>query len=98
MNLGRKETRIKFINLYKSISMKTAEIRERLHQFIDSAADKKVKAMYTIFEENIEANEDYSPEFKAELDKRYEEYQKDGVTISREAMDKRIKKLLNKSR
>ncbi len=78
--------------------MKTAEIRSRLHRFIDTVADKKVKAIYTIFEENIEESEDYTPEFKAELDRRYEEYKKDGKTISREEMDKRIKKLLSKAK
>jgi len=77
--------------------MKTAEIRGKLHQFIDDAEDKKVKAIYTIFEENLAIEEDYTPEFKAELDKRYNEYKKDGKTISREEMDKRIKKMLSKS-
>jgi hypothetical protein len=78
--------------------MKTAEIRSKLHEFIDNAADKKVKAIYTMFEENIETEEHYTPEFKAELDKRYEEHKKDSKIVSREEMDKRIKKLLSKSK
>lgn len=78
--------------------MKTAEIRNKLHQFIDDVEDKKVKAIYTIFAGNIEADEDYTDEFKAELDKRYEEFKKDGETTGREEVKKRIKKILSKSR
>jgi len=76
--------------------MTTAAIRTKLHDFIDNAADKKVKAIYTLFEENIEAGEEYTPEFKAELDRRYEAYKQDGKTVSRDEMDKRIKKVLSK--
>ena len=35
--------------------MTTTEIRNRLHGFIDKAQDKKVKAMYIMVEEEIEA-------------------------------------------
>ena len=76
--------------------MKTTEIRDRLHHFIDTAEDKKVKAMYTIFEETIEQEEDYTDEFKAELDRRYEEYQKDKKVVTRAEMNKQIKQLLSK--
>ena len=76
--------------------MKTAEIRNRLHQFIDKAEDMKIKAIYMILEENMQESEDYSPEFKAELDRRYEEHKKDGNVVSREEMDKRIHKILRK--
>jgi putative addiction module component (TIGR02574 family) len=80
--------------------MKTAEIRNRLHHFIDTAEDKKVKAIYTLFEDKIgeEENEEYTPEFKAELERRYEEYKADGKVISREEMDKRIKRVLGKAK
>lgn len=50
--------------------------------------------MYTIFEENIEAGEEYTSEFKAELDRRHAEYKKDGKTISREEMNDQIRKML----
>ena len=34
--------------------MTTINIRERLHQFIDTIEDKKVAAIYTLFEDDIE--------------------------------------------
>ncbi len=76
--------------------MKTAEIRNRLHQFIDDAEDKKVKALYTMFEDNMEVREEYTADFKDTLDKEYRGYKEDGITVSREEMDKRIKKILKK--
>lgn len=80
--------------------MTTATIRNKLHRFIDTIEDRKVKAIYTIFEENIdeEVKEEYTDEFKAELDSRYEAYKKDGKVVSRETMDKRIKKMLSKAK
>ena len=79
--------------------MNTIGIRRKLHHFIDTIEDKKAAAIYTPFEENIKNNEeDYTDEFKAELDRRYEEYKKDGKVITREAMDKRIKKILATSK
>jgi len=78
--------------------MNTAGIRQKLHHFIDTIEDKKATAIYTMFEESIkDKEEDYTDEFKAELDRRYAEYKKDGKVITREAMNKRIKKILVKS-
>ena len=75
--------------------MNTVGIRQKLHRFIDTIEDKKAEAIYTLFEESINhKEEDYTDEFKAELDRRYAEYKKDGKVITREAMDKRIKKIL----
>ena len=34
--------------------MQIASIRERLHQFIDVIEDKKVEAIYTLFEDEID--------------------------------------------
>ena len=34
--------------------MTTIAIRQKLHQFIDSLEEKKAKAIYTLFEEEIE--------------------------------------------
>jgi len=34
--------------------MNTATIRQQLHQFIDSMEDKRIKAIYTLFEIDID--------------------------------------------
>jgi hypothetical protein len=53
--------------------MNTAAIRQELHNYLEVAEDKKVKAIYTMVQESIkESAVDYSKEFKAELDTRYE--------------------------
>ncbi len=80
--------------------MTTAAIRNKLHQFIENVDNKNVKAIYTIFEDKIkeQEQEEYTPEFKAELDRRYEEYKKDGEVVRRSEMDERIKKLLRKAK
>jgi putative addiction module component (TIGR02574 family) len=79
--------------------MTTAAIRQKLHNYLEVANDKKIKAIYTMVEEAIEeSQEQYTDEFKAELDRRHAEYKKDGKVISREEMDKRIKKILGKTK
>jgi predicted RecB family endonuclease len=71
--------------------MTTIALREKLHKFIDSIEEKKVKAIYTLFENEIEQEMEYSDEFKAELDKRMEYYKNGGKTISPTEMKKRLK-------
>lgn len=36
--------------------MNTATIRQQLHQFIDRMEDKRAKAIYTLFEEEIDTD------------------------------------------
>jgi hypothetical protein len=57
--------------------MKVAEMREQLYDMIRVADDKKVKAIYTLLEnETPEENEWWKDEaFIAELDKRYEAWE-----------------------
>lgn len=75
--------------------MTTVAMRKKLHDYLDTAADKKIKAIYTMVEDELaEEKEDYTDEFKAELDRRYEEYLKDGITISKAEVDKRIRKII----
>lgn len=55
--------------------MTTTQIRQQLHNYIDNAGDKKLKAIYTLLEDNIDVELDYklSKEQKAELDQRFYE-------------------------
>jgi len=77
--------------------MTTATIRRKLHDYLEVADEKKLKAIYTLVAQEVEEGiEHYTDEFKAELDKRYADYLNDGKTITREAMDKRIMAALSK--
>lgn len=80
--------------------MTTTVLRQRLHNYLDVADDKKIKAIYTIMEEQIEAfDEEYSDAFKAELDSRYAAYKsaRAEVVTARESK-KRISEILNAKR
>lgn len=66
--------------------MTTAAIREKLHDYINIADDKKVEAIYTMVENEIMENLDLweDEEFLNELDRRMEELQSGkvkGVTL-----------------
>ena len=55
--------------------MTTVAIRQQLHNYLEVAGNKKVKAIYTMMEEEIkESAVEYTDEFKAELDRRYADY------------------------
>lgn len=58
--------------------MTVTVIREKLHEYIDAADDKQIKAIFTILEEKI-INEPYDwskdKEFVAELDERVRRYE-----------------------
>jgi len=56
--------------------MKTAELREKLHNYIETAQEKKLKAIYTMVEEEIdEINNFWEDEgFVSELERREKEY------------------------
>ena len=80
--------------------MTTTAIRKQLHSYLEVAEDKKIKAIYTMMEEEIkESAVEYTDEFKAELDKRYSEYKTGKAKmISAEESRKRIQKILKVSR
>lgn len=42
--------------------MSPSEIKKKLHHYIDTADDKKLQAIYTILEDEIEGEYFYSPE------------------------------------
>ena len=75
--------------------MTTVAIRRKLAEYMQVADDKKVKAIYALFEDEIEQEEiEYSEEFKKELDRLYEYYKSGGKMISATEANKQIKKVL----
>jgi hypothetical protein len=84
-----------FDKFVKMDRMKTAEMKQKLHHFIETVEEKRMKAMYALFEKEIAEEEwEYTDEFKAELDRRNEAYLNWGDTISSEDADKQTKVLL----
>lgn len=77
--------------------MKTSSIRQQLHEYLEIADDKKVNAIYTMFEDEIkENNSEYNPEFKEELDSRVNYYLKGGKMVTSATMNKRLQTLRKK--
>ncbi len=75
--------------------MSNTAIRQRLHQYIETAEEKKIKAIFTLFEEEIRQQEwEYSDQFKKDLDKRFTQYKKGTSLISSRQANKEIKTLL----
>ena len=77
--------------------MDTAAIRRQLHNYLEVAEDKKVKAIYTMMESAIkESAFEYPDEFKTALDKRYSAY-KNGKAkmVTAEESRKRIQKIIS---
>lgn len=76
--------------------MDTATIRQQLHNYLEVADDKKINALYTIIEKEIQDTEFEFPEsLKKELDKRHAEY-KNGTAkmVTASQSKKRIEKIL----
>lgn len=56
--------------------MKTADIRHKLHHYIETAQDKKVKTIFAMVEDEIEETYDYwnDEKFVAKLQRRENAY------------------------
>lgn len=54
--------------------MSSAQIRQRLHDYIDIVEDKKLKAIYTLLQDYIDGGYQLTEEQKAELDRRLHDY------------------------
>jgi hypothetical protein len=55
--------------------MTTLAISQQLHNYLEVADDKKIKAIYTMMEAEIkERTVEYTDDFKSELDKRQATY------------------------
>ena len=71
--------------------MTTIAIRKKLHEFIDNIEEKKAKAIYTLFEEEIKQGERISIEqYNKEIDEAEAEFEK-GDYITHAAMLKKVK-------
>lgn len=55
------------------VFMPTANIRQKLHNFIDTIEDKRVKAIYTLFEDEIEQEGDWWDELPVEVQKEVDQ-------------------------
>jgi hypothetical protein len=64
-----------FIKFVKSITMTTTQIKQLLHNYIDTAEDKKLKAIYTLLQDDIDEEYKFSKKQKTELDRRLNDYQ-----------------------
>lgn len=71
--------------------MTTIAIRKKLHEFIDNIEEKKAKAIYTLFEEEIKQGERISIEqYNKEIEEAEAEFEK-GDYITHDAMLKKVK-------
>ena len=78
--------------------MTIAAIKEKIHLFIENASDDKIKAMYSMIENDLEkdSSNGYSEEFKVELDRRAFEHSKGiSMPITSEESKKRIRQILS---
>jgi hypothetical protein len=83
----------------KYYKMTTLAIRKKLADYMQVADDKKVKAMYALFEDDIEQEMlEYTGALKKQLDAGQAYYKNGGKMISAAAADKEIKKLLQTAR
>lgn len=77
--------------------MDTIAIRDELHQYLDFADDRKLKAIYVMLEDAIkEAKVEYTEEYKAELDRRVEYYLNGGQMVTSGEMNNRLLKIREK--
>lgn len=76
--------------------MKTTQIRQRLHNYLEVASDKKVKAIYTMIEEDLKSDVSiWTNELKEEMDFRYQQLNDGKVKpVSAASSKKRIAQVL----
>ncbi len=62
--------------------MTTSIIRQKLHNYLEVADDKKIKAIYAIMEVDVEEKAlIYSDEIRADLDNRLAKYEADKMNV-----------------
>jgi putative addiction module component (TIGR02574 family) len=80
--------------------MDTTSIRQRLHSWLETADEKKLRAIYTMVEDDVERDAVvYTEDYKQELNRRVAAY-KDGSepAITAQESKERINKLLQAAR
>ena len=75
--------------------METSAIDKQINNYLPQLTIKQKKAVLTVVKTFAEETNDYSDEFKKELDSRYDEYVNGGKLISEAETNKRIKKIIN---
>ena len=69
--------------------------RQKLTEFIKIADERKIKAIYTLLEDEFESETiEYSNKFKKELEGRLDYYKSGGEMISETASKNEIRKIL----
>lgn len=77
--------------------MNTPTIKEQLHNYLEIADDKRLKAFYLMVEDEInETFTTYSEEFKKELDARVSDYLNGGKMVTPEEMNERLQAIRKK--
>lgn len=61
--------------------MSSVQIREVLHEYIDTADEKKLEAIYTVLKDSIGEPHQYSVEESAEIYERRRQYQNNEASI-----------------
>ncbi|ACU04022.1 hypothetical protein [Pedobacter heparinus] len=76
--------------------MTTATIRQKLHNYLEVADDKKVRAIYTMMETEVESEmTTYTDELKSVLDQRFADVRNGDVElVSEEESKQRIYDIL----
>ena len=77
--------------------MQTTSIEKQINNYLPQLTVKQKKAVLTVvktFADDENTNE-YSDEFKKELDSRYKEYLNGGKLVSEAEAGQRIKKIIN---
>ncbi len=77
--------------------MDTPTIKEQLHNYLEIADDKRLKAFYLMVEDEInETSAPYSEEFKKDLDARVNEYLNGSKMVTPEEMNDRLQAIRKK--
>lgn len=77
--------------------MNKETIKEQLHNYLEIADDKKLKAFYLMVEDEItETSVPYSEAFKKDLDRRVNKYLKGERMVTPTEMNQRLQRIRKK--